>query len=637
VNIIRKLKSLPRQKNFLSIAIVTFLIITLPLFIWALVTQRFNIGKRASTGEPGVCVSVNKVIRVTQEGTDGFCHNLQTAVNAVDGADFTIEIDPGFYQIYETVRITGKTNLTIKGSRPDLGPNAVNLNTRPSEGWAILIENSSGAFEWLSMTGGSNNGMLSIHNSHDFRVGYVNLYSDSSHTMDIQGSRNISVYNSEIQSSAGGLEVFNSQNIDISNNRLHNNASALSIDTVENVNIFGNLIADNRDHGIWLNNINGVNMIHNSILNNSTNPAFTYPVVEFSGTLTGNNYLTQNIIAHNLGIGVKVNLQTDSITFNRNDVWNVGGNYSGVADPTGVNGNISEDPRVNSAPGSNYCLFTGSPAIFGDVSNGEYMGYIGPCLVSVTPSPTFTPRPPAGECQMCGGFAGIMCQTGFVCQMEEPGVPDQSGVCVRQTGGSSCYGTPSPSPSGSPSPTPTAPPNQTLSFLVKFAGVTDESATGATVKVYIQTPENLVETPPVDTHYEGNGIYRATFSTWNRLADGRYPLYIKGEKHIRARFCNVNSKLTRCGGAAPSTDGILIDADGGTYDLTAYSLEPGDLFEQDGVADYRDFRKIITLMGKSTASLTERDLLTADLNYDGVINIRDAFMMRQSLSSRQDD
>jgi len=42
--------------------------------------------------------------------------------------------------------------------------------------------------------------------------------------------------------------------------------------------------------------------------------------------------------------------------------------------------------------------------------------------------------------QMCGGFAGIACPSGFVCQMSGASHPDQSGTCAKDATGQMCGG-----------------------------------------------------------------------------------------------------------------------------------------------------------------------------------------------------
>ena len=84
-----------KNKKLLSNIIIAFLVIALPLFVWAVLTQRFDVRKRASSGEPSICIPVNKTITVTDVwGTDGgTCHDIQTAIDAVVGDGYTILIN----------------------------------------------------------------------------------------------------------------------------------------------------------------------------------------------------------------------------------------------------------------------------------------------------------------------------------------------------------------------------------------------------------------------------------------------------------------------------------------------------------------------------------------------------------------
>jgi len=54
VNLIERIKALPTStQRLLGLGMVFALVVALPLFIWAIVTQRFLITKKAATGEPG--------------------------------------------------------------------------------------------------------------------------------------------------------------------------------------------------------------------------------------------------------------------------------------------------------------------------------------------------------------------------------------------------------------------------------------------------------------------------------------------------------------------------------------------------------------------------------------------------------
>lgn len=61
-------------------------------------------------------------------------------------------------------------------------------------------------------------------------------------------------------------------------------------------------------------------------------------------------------------------------------------------------------------------------------------------------NPTPTGVPTSAECQMCGGIAGILCQSGLTCKMEASTYADQSGICVKSDNTSVCSTTPTPSP-----------------------------------------------------------------------------------------------------------------------------------------------------------------------------------------------
>lgn len=192
---------------------------------------------------------------------------------------------------------------------------------------------------------------------------------------------------------------------------------------------------------------------------------------------------------------------------------------------------------------------------------------------------------------------------------------------------------------------------QVLSFLFRFAGVSDNSAEGATVKAYFRTPDELLETPPLTSTYIASGIYKITFipetpipstvpqqtSNGTQQVKYRYQFYLKGEKHIRARYCSIGFNLTLCLGNTPNDgDGIYIDPQGGTYDLTHYSLEPGDLPPQDGVVDNIDYDRVYAILSKPYALQTDQDKYIADLNYDGKVNGLDMFLLMKTLGTKYD-
>ena len=79
--------------------------------------------------------------------------------------------------------------------------------------------------------------------------------------------------------------------------------------------------------------------------------------------------VANTIVSNSLGFGILHDYGADSITIRYSNVWSTQGvNYSGTADRTGSNGNISVDPVYKSRINGNYRLNEGSPCI--DAADG---------------------------------------------------------------------------------------------------------------------------------------------------------------------------------------------------------------------------------------------------------------------------
>lgn len=445
MNILSRFKSLPSSsRRLLSLGMIFALVVALPLFIWGITNVKLIFGPRAASGEVGICIPQNKVITVTPL-TDATvtCHDIQSAIDAVTGTGYTVQIEPGTYNVSSTINVANKNTINITGN-PNAGSGAAHIVFN-SNGWGFLVSNSTGTIEWLTATGFTPNGLLNIENSAGFTVAYANLYATSSHTLEVMNSNYFNMYNTEIQSSAGALTIGNTNNISLGNNKIHNSAGAVSIYNSQNINFFGNLIYSNREVGLGAQNVTNVIANHNTFYNNGMNGTL-FPAIDVTGNISGTAAINNNLVAFNNGGGLRFSGTTSniSVTFDHNDIYGNYTNYVGVPNQTGVNGNISQDPLINTSTG-NYCLRAGSLALLGN----DFMGYIGACGAAPSPTPLPTPRPPAGECSMCGGIAGIRCSGNLICQMSRPGYPDQSGTCVKPDGTSQC---------GRPTPTPTCQP-----------------------------------------------------------------------------------------------------------------------------------------------------------------------------------
>jgi hypothetical protein len=180
-----------------------------------------------------------------------------------------------------------------------------------------------------------------------------------------------------------------------------------------------------------------------------------------------------------------------------------------------------------------------------------------------------------------------------------------------------------------------SPTLRTMTFKIKFTGVSDKAAEGAKAKIRFTRGATDLETSPIEFVHIGDGIYEATITLKTYLPAGSgYTIYVKGEKHLARRFCSSSGQSQRCVG----NGNITIPTTGtSVFDFTKLALEPGDLPPQDGKVDSTDFAKIISLLNKLCSDLTENEKAVADLDYNGCVNIRDAFFMRKTLETKFDE
>ncbi|HJY98159.1 MAG TPA: hypothetical protein VJ227_00385 [Patescibacteria group bacterium] len=254
---------------------------------------------------------------------------------------------------------------------------------------------------------------------------------------------------------------------------------------------------------------------------------------------------------------------------------------------------------------------------------------------TVTPTPVPT-TPPGGL--TCGGTCGTNsnCASGLVCYQGYCRSPS----CASDT---DCVCT------VSSSPPPTVRP---FKILFKMRGVSGDEATYAQLgeqyaKVVVRFASQALNyylgytTSPIGVTYEGSGIYSLYFGVWSAdLPPGQdYSIYLKGDKHLATRFCLPVDQSLHCSFgqiSIPVNPQTLVE-----LDFTGIPLEPGDLYPQDGAVTTlganSDLAALLSLLAKPPASLTVQDLLTGDLDYNGTVNIRDLFLLRQTLQTKYDD
>jgi hypothetical protein len=176
-----------------------------------------------------------------------------------------------------------------------------------------------------------------------------------------------------------------------------------------------------------------------------------------------------------------------------------------------------------------------------------------------------------------------------------------------------------------------------FTMFLRLEGVADGGAQGAkTIFRFVSNEKNLV-TPPVSLAHIGEGIYQARFSVSSaQIPPGKgYTLYVKPEKHLSKKFCKISLQDQAClpgeSFSLPEPIAPII------FTLSRFPIEAGDLYPQDNKADLTDFDKIKSLLSKPCGSLTDQEKLTGDLDYNGCVNIRDAFLMRKALETRYDE
>ena len=276
-------------------------------------------------------------------------------------------------------------------------------------------------------------------------------------------------------------------------------------------------------------------------------------------------------------------------------------------------------------------------------------GQSGVCRNPSCPNETDCVCPaPIAKCnESCGGMPGptgttrATCESGLYCKL--PGALDAPGVCRN----SNCPDKIDCTCGGEIR-------HQNFIFKVKLAGVADEQAENAKMQVRFRNKSLSIDYATIVTlHHVGGGVYEANFGFDSEPGgppvlpnSTGYTIYLKAEKHIAKKICAL-TQTERC-----TSDGNILINGGNLYegtpdgiskpspqvfDVTALPLEPGDLPVQDGVANGNDFAKIKGLLTKSCSELTVQEKYTADLDYNGCINIRDAFLMRKTLETKYDE
>lgn len=335
------------------------------------------------------CRAVNKVINVTPEGGMGTCHNIQQAIDAIDGEWYTIRLAAGEY--YPTknsdysLKIINKKKITIEGDL-ERDPSVVKIYLSDHIG-GFLFDGSDGTLMWLQIIGKTTNGIINIRNSPIFSISRAKIVDTGANTIQIDNSGNIFIRDSEFASSAVAIYprgVNGVNKVTLTNNII--GGAQIGIESSNsNGEAKGNIIKDFNETGILINDeTSSWNIVNNTIAGNKNiqngaiinkNSTFSNNIITAFGVT---DTATSNTCCLKITHGSDSDFHNNKIRFNLLNNGVFGKTFCGENCPGGGHcrfaygeqGNIAEDPLLIIP---DYCLSPFSPAI-GKGENGVDIG-----------------------------------------------------------------------------------------------------------------------------------------------------------------------------------------------------------------------------------------------------------------------
>jgi parallel beta-helix repeat protein len=339
----------------------------------------------------GTSSASGRMITVDDDGPADF-NSIQAAIGDSNDGDVII-VFPGKY--YENINFNGK-NITARSVDPN-DPEVVN-NTiidgsqpvNPDNGSVVTFANGedrNSILQGFTITGGTG----TWYNSANHWAGGIFCNGGSPVI-----SHNIIAANNGGHR-GGGVYTRNSNPLLLKNKIMNNSASrGGAIYMQSSTEFYDNTVCHNnasRGGGLYI-RAGGVTVANNLIYANNATfaEAGGIKVHSCSPIITGNTIvgnscvkdgaanlsinfsdnvpITNNIITNGLN-GPGVYLYSSSVIFKYNNVWsNEGGNYEGIPDQTGLNGNISENPLFVNSDSNDFHLQATSPCI--DAGDPEF-------------------------------------------------------------------------------------------------------------------------------------------------------------------------------------------------------------------------------------------------------------------------
>jgi hypothetical protein len=568
-------RQLDTQKQVLLYFLLPILIF---VTAWAATTQRFELRRRAASTEPSVCTPIANTIVVTPVGGAGTCHDLQTAIDSAPNGTtepFIIHLTPGTYYIPES-----GTSFSI---------NIYNRSLLQIEG-----EYAQGS-RAVHLKFLDNRGGFRVENSQNIFIGWMQVDGKTANgMMSFRNSNNVTAeYIHLADTGAHTFDMSGGSTNSLSNCEVASMADAVEVGGVSTFTV-SNCVISNAHTGISINSATNGSVIGNTIFTmydngiRASNSSFTMQNNTIANNGTNINQEIAGLYVQNYSGGTStITMKNNLIVFN---------NKYGIGMPSLDGTTIIADHND----------------IYGNqLANTQLYQYPNGINGNINADPLFG----ADYCLL----------------PNSPAIYGDINAYEYMGSKSSC--------SGSPTPTPLS-TNVEFDVALKLGGVTDNKATGSLVTIrFINGQTNLV-TPPIPLEYTNDGIYLAKFniSTGQLPPGSGYTMIVKGEKHVARKFCKQTGQTEPCLAYESFTLPIpTSDTWTNAFNLTGMQLDPGDLYAQDGKANSDDFNKIKTLMSVSCSDLTAQDKLIADLDYNGCVNISDAYLMRKTLETRYDE
>jgi len=187
--------------------------------------------------------------------------------------------------------------------------------------------------------------------------------------------------------------------------------------------------------------------------------------------------------------------------------------------------------------------------------------------------------------------------------------------------------------SGTPGLTPTGGGNTTLNLKLKFQGITKKPDDKYnTLKVKVKAVCGSVSG-------EGSGDFKADDSgVWSGAVSfnlsstaNKCYLYLKGQKHLQRKICDIAPSETEAGTYRCSDAAISLSGQN-SLDFSKIILLSGDL-NQDGIVKADDIALIKNNLGKTDEAVLKQ----VDVNLDGRIDTQDYSLVIAALSVRTDE